>query len=165
MTAGEALTRTSADRIGELPPGSEEEKAALQRFADFVADMSPETAREWAPKLYAEDAYFNDTLKEVIGAKAIEEYFVHSLAGADRVTAQILDVARSGNNHYVRWTMMIRFKSLADGRDTHSTGISHLRFNREGQIAFHQDHWDAAGGFFEYVPVVGRLIRYVKGRL
>ena len=65
----------------------------------------------------------------------------------------------------MRWEMMIRFRKLADNEPTYSTGMSHLRFDGDGRIVFHQDYWDATAGFFQHVPVVGQLIGWVKRRL
>lgn len=160
-----ALERTAPERVGALEPGSPEEEAALARFADFVSDMSVERTPRLALEVYADNVYFDDTLKQVQGVEALAEYFRHSLGGAEEVTAEVLDVARSGSDYYVRWEMMIRFRKLADNQPTWSTGMSHLRFDHEGRVVFHQDHWDSTSGFFQYVPVVGRLIGWVKGRL
>ena len=160
-----ALERSAPERVGTVAPGSPDEAAALARFADLVSDMSPERTAGLVPEVYADSVYFNDTLKEVHGATALADYFRHSLGGADQVTAEILDVARSGADVYVRWMMTIRFKKLADGEPTRTTGMSHLRFDGDGKIVFHHDYWDSTTGFFQYVPVVGRLIRYVKGKL
>lgn len=161
----EALARTTSDRVGTVEAGSAEESAALARFADLVADMSVERTPAMVAQVYAADVYFNDTLKEIVGTENLASYFRHSLGGAEQVHAEVLDVARSGADFYVRWQMTIQFRKLADGKPTVSTGVSHLRFNEDGMIVFHQDYWDAASGFFQYVPVVGRLIGYVRGRL
>jgi limonene-1,2-epoxide hydrolase len=160
-----ALQRTTAAHVGALEPGSAAEQAALARFSDLVAEMSAERTSAMVPEVYADKVYFNDTLKEVQGAPALAAYFRRSLGGADQVHAQIVDVARSGTDYYVRWEMTIRFRKLADNEPTYSTGVSHLRFDGDGRIVFHQDYWDATAGFFQHVPVVGRLIGWVKGRL
>lgn len=161
----EALSRTTPELVGSIEPGSEQESLALARFADLVADMSIERTPAMVTQVYADSVYFNDTLKEIVGTDALAAYFRHSLGGAEQVQAEVLDVARSGDEFYVRWQMMIRFRKLADNQPTLSTGVSHLRFDRHGMIVFHQDYWDATSGFFQYVPVVGRLINYVRGRL
>ena len=57
------------------------------------------------------------------------------------------------------------FKNYNDGKVARSVGISHLRFDGDGKIVLHRDYWDAAGGLYEYLPVVGGLIRWIKGRL
>lgn len=159
------LERTTPEHVGQLQAGSAEEEAALARFADFVSRMSVERTPPMVAEVYATQVYFNDTLKEINDREALATYFRHSLGGAEEVTVEILDVARSDTDYYVRWLMSIRFRKLADNKLTRSTGVSHLRFDRDGRIVFHQDYWDSASGFFQYVPVVGRLIGWVKRRL
>jgi hypothetical protein len=61
--------------------------------------------------------------------------------------------------------MMIRIKRLRGGRATHSIGISHIVFDRDGRIALHQDFWEAASGLFEHIPLVGGLIRAIRQRM
>ena len=41
----------------------------------------------------------------------------------------------------------------------------HLRFNDAGQVVLHQDFWDSSQGFFEHVPILGAMIRWVRNRL
>ena len=165
MSYVEALERTDSSLIGRLTPGSDEERQALDRFADFVADMTPSTIREKVRHVYAADAYFNDTLKELVGSAAIEEYMAHSMEATESVRAVVDDISSSDGNYYVRWTMNIRFKRYNNGEDARSVGISHLRFNSDGEIVLHRDYWDAAGGLYEYLPVIGGLIKWIRGRL
>jgi hypothetical protein len=160
-----ALARTAPENAGQLAAGSQAEQDALARFSDFVSQMSVQRTPAMVRQVYASEVYFDDTLKEVHGSEALAAYFKHSLGGAESVTVEILDVAQSGGDYYVRWQMAIRFRSLADGRLTESTGVSQLRFDPQGLITFHKDYWDSTNGFFQYVPVVGRMIGWVKGRL
>ena len=165
MSYEEALEKTDPTRIGTLVRGSAEEQEALARFADFVGEMTAASMRQKVGQVYAEDAYFNDTLKELVGVAAIEEYMAHSMEATQSVRARVDDVAVSDGNYYVRWTMEIHFKELNKGQVARSVGISHLRFDRSGKIVLHKDYWDAADGLFQYLPVLGRAVRWVKGRL
>ena len=61
--------------------------------------------------------------------------------------------------------MTLRFKNLQRGKDTTSIGMSHIRFNSEGQVVLHQDFWDSSAGLFEHMPALGWMIRAVKRRL
>jgi limonene-1,2-epoxide hydrolase len=165
MTYQEAKRRTDPAQYGTVVKGSTQEQAAIDRFSDFFASMSVASAHKKTKQVYADSAFFNDTLKSVQGAQAIEAYLAESLAATESVVVEIEDIAESGGNYYFIWTMTIRFKNLNKGRPARSSGMSHIRFNREGKIVLHQDYWDATVGLFEYMPVVGRMIRYIKGRI
>ncbi|NIR62068.1 MAG: nuclear transport factor 2 family protein, partial [Gammaproteobacteria bacterium] len=66
---------------------------------------------------------------------------------------------------YVRWRMTIRFRRFRRGVDTESIGVSHVVFDRDGRVALHQDFWDAAGGLYEHVPLIGAVLRRIRQRL
>lgn len=145
-----------------LPPGSVAEKQALDRFSRFFGHLNEANARELTRETYANEFYFYDTLKELHTVAELEEYFLETARNTESVTARIDDVARSGNDFYVRWTMEIRLKKFQRGRTLTSVGMTHLRFNEEGKIILHHDYWDAASGFYQYVPVLGGGIRYIR---
>ena len=147
-----------------VSPGSPEEKEGINRFKDFFSDFAPAHIRAKTRDVYAEDVYFNDTLKEIRGIEALEPYLLESAAAVESCTVDIEDVAAHQGNYYFRWTMDIRFKSIKKGKLTRSIGISHIRFDKEGKIRLHQDYWDSTSGFFQHVPFVGYLIRKVKAR-
>ncbi len=148
-----------------LQPGSDAERAGLDRFKAFFADMSEESVRTLTSQTYAPDAFFNDTLKTVIGAKAIEEYFLETVKNAESVCATVHDIAVSDGNYYVRWTMEVRLAKFKRGQTLRSIGITHLRFDEAGRIVMHQDYWDSSAGFFEHLPILGGILRAIKSRL
>jgi hypothetical protein len=46
-----------------------------------------------------------------------------------------------------------------------SVGVSQIRFDREGKVAFHQDFWDSGKNFYAHLPVIGGAVGYVGKRL
>lgn len=141
------------------------EQAAIRRFKDFLSSFTKEKLRRDTRHVYSQDAYLNDTLKTVRGSAAIEEYFLGSLANTESITVAFTDVARSGDEYYFRWVMEVRFRKFHRGRTVRTIGMTHVRFNHEGQVILHQDYWDSAAGLFEHVPVLGGGIRFIKSRL
>lgn len=165
VSYGEALERTALAIGDGFEAGSPEEAQAIARFTDFVREWQPETIVESVQAVYAEDAYFNDTVKELNTNGAIAHYLAESLEATEIVRIEVVDVARSGVDYYYRWVMDIKFRNLNNGAWTQSEGMSQIRFNREGKIVLHRDFWDAAGGLFAYMPVVGSLLKWIKRRL
>ena len=165
MTYQEALQRTASIAERAPEPGSEEEVRAIAAFSDFVRQMRAETIADNARRVYAEEAYFNDTVKELEGSEAIADYLAESLEATEEVNVEVVDVARSGIDYYFRWVMDIKFRKLNGGDWARSEGMSQIRFDGNGQVVLHRDFWDAAGGLFAYMPVVGSLIRWIKGRI
>lgn len=146
-----------------LAPG--DEKAALSRLKHYLANLEEESIRKNTASVYADDAYLNDTLKTEIGAAEIEKYFLGTAQNTDSIRVEFQDVARSGNDYYLRWVMDVQFKKFHRGRTFRSIGMTHARFGPDGKVIMHQDYWDSTAGFFEHVPVLGWGIRGIKGML
>lgn len=151
---------------GQMDPGSTREREALDRFTRFFGHLSVDAVNTQVRDTYAEDVYFNDTLKTVRGLDNLVEYLRGSAEATEDVRVEILETTRTAAGDYlVRWKMMIRFRKFAKGQDTWSIGMSHLRFDRDGRVAYHQDYWDSASGLFEHVPLLGQGIRVIKARV
>lgn len=160
--------RSRLDRVASsgLEPGSPGEKAALERFTGFLQGIGDvKFVRDNARKVYAEDAYLDDTLVIHHGVAEIEKYFVKTSETMTSYQVTIDDVARSNNDYYVRWTMVFAAPALSGGKSVHSIGVSQIRLNREGKVELHQDFWDSGKNFFAHLPVVGGAVGFVRKRL
>ena len=162
----QALEQARSHHPDAPAPGSAAETAALEQFAKFFSSFAADRIELLLPQTYAEDIYFNDTLKSVRGRQPLAHYLAESADAVEQCTVQILDTTRSASGEYwVRWKMMIRFKKLRRGVDTWTIGASHLRFNSEGLVVYHQDYWNAADGIFQHIPLLGWMINKIKQRL
>lgn len=159
----QALAQT--DGIQGPARGSCTEQVAIRRFEGFLAHLDEKTARHETEKVYAPDAFLNDTLKTIHGAPAIRDYLIKTAKGLDSMTVTFDDVAVSGRNYYFRWTMDTRMKNLARGKTVRTIGVTLVRFDGEGRVILHQDFWDSAQGVWEHVPGVGAAIRWIRAKL
>jgi hypothetical protein len=141
------------------------ESEAKKRFLGFFSELTEERVRARIRDTYAESVHFHDTLKEVRGVDRLEKYLVDTARAVESCTVELEDLAVSDDNYYFRWVMHIRFKRFRKGAKTRSIGMSHIKFDGEGKIIFHQDYWDSSAGLFEHIPLAGSMIRLVKSRL
>ncbi|MFZ4484477.1 MAG: nuclear transport factor 2 family protein [Chthoniobacterales bacterium] len=135
---------------------------AAAGFASLYGNVSSENVKANVRNVYAPEAWFNDTVATEVGIKAIEGYLLRTAENAESVQAKITDVAVSGHDVYVRWTMEVRVKSLAGGQPVTTEGISQLRFDPEGRIVLHQDFWNPSHGIYQHLPLLGPAIRWVN---
>jgi hypothetical protein len=145
--------------------GSEAEKAAISRFENFLSHLDEKTARDETEKVYAPDAFLNDTLKTLHGSPAIRDYFIKTAQGLESMTVTFDDLAVSGKNYYFRWTMETRMKHLARGKTVTTIGVTLVRFDSKGRVLVHQDFWDSAQGVWDHVPVLGTVIRWIQSKI
>jgi hypothetical protein len=157
-----ALLRTADSSV---KPGSAAERAGIANFKAFFASPTEASVRQQTKKVFAPDAYFNDTLAAKQGAQAIEDYLARTAATTTVFKTTFLDMTRSGSDYYFRWQMDFSAPKLAGGEILRSVGMTHVRFDRNGLVTLHYDYWDAAGNLFEHIPVTGGGIHFIKKRL
>lgn len=158
-------TVRSQQAVASLEPGSEEERLAVARFQDLLRDYKAPDFASRIGDVYADEAFFNDTLKTLHGAAEIGEHFIATAEALEQGTVEFVDLVSSGGDYYFRWVMTVRFKRLARGEDVVTVGMSHVRFDAAGKVVLHQDFWDSTGGLFEHVSGIGWLLRRAKARL
>ena len=165
MSYEQALDKTDPAKSKCVAKGSVDEKAAIERFKAFYTDYNQEDRMAKVRHVFAENAYINDTLKEVNGIDAIEAYLLKSSKFIESRTIETPDIAASGGDYYYRWVANIKFKTFKKGRAFRFHGISHVRFDETGKVVLCQDFWDPATALFEHIPVLGVMIKLIKRRL
>lgn len=160
MNYEEALKWT--DPMETVEPGSDAEKAAMERFKAYFSSVNEATVHAMTRQLYADHVYFNDTLKTLTRAADIERYFARTSRMLSVFSVTLDGVARTGRDYYVCWTMEIKFKRIRKNQSYISHGMSRIRLDKEGRVVFHHDFWDAAKNFFGHIPVLGAAIKLTK---
>lgn len=159
----QVLASTDPQKIESLRQGSEEEKKAIEKFYDFYKIFSSEVIQKSIKGVYAENAYFRDGFREVQGVENLEKYFLSSTETFHECTFDIQDVASHEGNYYYRWVMNLVLKRNKDEK-LQAVGMSHVRYDKNGKIIFHQDYWDT-GVIFEKIPVLGPIITWIRNRI
>ena len=136
--------------------------AAVDRYVAYWETLAPETV-DRLDDLAVADFRFVDPFQDIVGSDRAKRAFAATFAATDEPRFRVTDRATSGRTAYLRWTFTFRPK----GRSAVWTieGMSEVAFDAEGRAISHLDHWDAAGQFYERLPVLGFLIRLVKRRL
>ena len=137
----------------------------LENLITLFSDLKSKQLRQLVIDTYSSEFYFNDTLHTFTDRDELTEYLIDGAQRVDEISISFDDVAISGQDHYVRWVMQMKFKVMGKSIDSKSIGISQIRFNDEGKINFHQDFWDNTTGFFGHLPLLGSLITKVKASM
>lgn len=150
----------------ELPePGSEVELQMIQQVIDLFSVYTEENLSKNLTNVYAEKIYFRDAFKEFSDSSELLEYMLAGLKPLDQAEFVFNRVARSGGDFYFDWTMRLDFKKTPPNTWEESIGVSHMRFNSEGKVIFHQDYWDPTDIVYRRIPIAKQLIAFVKGKM
>ncbi|MDK9557816.1 nuclear transport factor 2 family protein [Marinobacter sp. M216] len=113
-------------------------------------------------EVYSEDIQFQDPLGSVQGLDALTQYFASAYANAISCRFEFSEPVVDGSFSAVPWVMHLRHKRINGGREIQVDGISHLRI-ANGKVCYHRDYFDAGQLLYENLPVVGGVIRWIKG--
>lgn len=160
-----ALEWTDPKHFDVPSPGSVEEAAMLGAVKQLFTEYTKENVEANLTKVYAERVYFRDAFKQFDSAEAIRHYMLEGLAPLNAAEFQFRRVARVDDEFYLDWVMRLDFKKTPAGSWEESIGMTHMRFDSEGRIIFHQDYWDPTDIVYQRIPIAKQLINYVKRKL
>lgn len=139
-------------------------RSDIDRVIRVFETLTPESVGALRA-IYAHDAYFADPFQEVRGVDAIEQVFRHMFGTLDSPRFVVTGSVLQGPQCVLLWDFRFRFRSFRTGVEQSLPGASHLRFDAQGRIAHHQDYWDAAHGLYQKMPLIGALMRWLRGRV
>jgi hypothetical protein len=154
--------KTVLTKTQNAASGSQESLNTFTTFLQKIDDKAYVEAN--TAKVYAPDAYLNDTLVTHHGPDEIKKYFLNTADTMTQYQVTVDDTVSSGNDHYVRWTMVFTAPKLNGGKPVESVGMSHVRFNSAGQVVMHQDFWDSGTNIYGQLPVMGGVIESIRRR-
>ncbi len=136
--------------------------AAVARLVQLYEHLSTaDLAR--LDEFYAAGAEFKDPFNEVRGVPAIRQVFEHMFATLDRPRFVVTQTVVQEAQAFLVWEFHFRLRRWRPGVDQCVRGGSLLRFDADGRVMQHRDYWDAAEELYEKIPVLGTLMRWLRG--
>lgn len=138
------------------------ERAA--RVKGYFETLTPESVERMG-EVYAPDAYFRDPFNEVTGLAAVQKIFRHMYEPLVDPRFVILETIEEGDRLVITWDMLYRVRKFKPEVERKIHGLSLLRFDAQGRVAYHRDYWDAAGELYAQLPLVGPLMRFLARKM
>jgi steroid Delta-isomerase len=130
-------------------------------LARYFEQLTPASLAE-LPNWYAANAAFKDPFNEVKGVTEIRRVFEHMYVKLDRPRFVVHQHVVEGSQAFLVWDFLFSFKGEIAQQTVR--GASHLQFDASGLICLHRDYWDAAEELYEKLPLIGKLMRWLKRR-
>lgn len=132
----------------------------LETWGRFWEGLTPDGVAELS-RLCAPDIRFVDPFNDLIGVERLEALLLHMFRTLGQPRFVVDDSAMGRDAGYLRW----RFFATLRGRPITLEGMSEVRFDADGKVILHRDHWDAGAQVYGRVPVLGAAVRLVRRRL
>ncbi len=133
------------------------------RFTDFYRTLNMDSLQV-LDQVYHSEVTFKDPVTSHQGILALNGYFKNLLAGCEQCSFQTHDQQFTDLRGFVDWTMTFRSPRLNGGRSIDVDGSSVLRI-RDDRIDYQRDYYDLGAMVYEQLPVLGSVIRHIRGRM
>lgn len=134
----------------------------LAAYADLYTRLTRENVTE-IRALCQPGIRFTDPFSTVTGVDRYEAVLRKMFDDVIEPAFAVHDHVRSVDRGYIRWTFTFRTKPGAAPWVVE--GMSEVIFGADGLIAEHMDHWDSGAQFYARLPVIGAVIRWIRGRV
>ncbi|WDE08368.1 nuclear transport factor 2 family protein [Thalassomonas viridans] len=118
---------------------------------------------ELLAELYHQDIIFRDPMHTITGIDALSAYFEALYQNIFYCHFRITQVLKNGEQAAVYWQMEYAHKRLNKGRKITVEGHS-LLMGKEDKVICHRDYLDLGQMVYEHIPVLGRIILWLKAR-
>ena len=136
--------------------------ANLTAYIEAFEHLSPETLPQLAER-FSETALFKDPFNCVTGKTATLAIFEHMFASTLSPQFIVINAAMDGDIALLYWKF--HFVLPSNQKQQCIDGMSRVRFNREGLVTEHIDHWDAGEQVYGKIPLLNWFIKQVRKRL
>lgn len=131
-----------------------------ERYRTYLETLTPESMAR-LDEFVSSDVRFKDPFTEVTGIDAMAQVFHHMFENLGPVAFKVHELAVDGDVCLMTW----RFDAELRGRPWSFEGASSIRFDADGRVIEHIDHWDAASAFYERLPFIGWMLARIRARL
>ncbi|PKM21547.1 MAG: nuclear transport factor 2 family protein [Gammaproteobacteria bacterium HGW-Gammaproteobacteria-14] len=145
--------------------GVEPSEEAIARFIGLYGQLHGENLADRIAQVYAKELYFNDTLHSFKDRQSLINYLEKTARQVDLITVEVDHIIRDGENLFLSWNMYTEARALGRTMKADTIGMTHLRFNAQGQVILHQDYWDSTEGLFSHIPFIGGIVRWTRNQL
>lgn len=135
----------------------------LTRVCDFYSEFN-QSGLWQLYELYTEQCFFQDPVHAVKGLDSLTAYFERMSASLNYCRFEFLSCLQQDDRAFLSWTMRFSHPRLSGGAELALDGTTELRFV-EGKVEYHRDYYDLGAMLYEQLPLLGRLITFIKSRV
>ena len=134
----------------------------LTAYIEAFEQLTPESLPQLG-ELFSDAVYFKDPFNAVKGRHATLKVFEHMFATTQSPTFIIIDAAMVDNIALLYWKFYFVLPSNKSKQMIE--GMSRVRFDENGLVNEHIDHWDATEQVYSKVPILSWFIMKIQKRL
>lgn len=136
-------------------------KKIIEKFKYYFTQMDFDNSSV-LDEIYSNNIVFVDPIHEISGLETLKKYFNSLNNNLIEGSFLFTDESTVDNKTYLSWEMNLKLKRPR--QNVKATGISMLTIEEE-KIVKQRDFFDAGEMFYENIPILGTIIRFLKKKI
>ena len=132
----------------------------IEKFKDYFTQLDFDNDAVLS-EIYSNDVVFTDPIHEIRGIEKLNIYFNKLNDNLLEGSFQFTEESTVGDKAYLSWEMKLKLKRPS--KTVKASGISVLTI--EEKIIKQRDYFDAGELFYENIPILGGIIRFLKKKI
>lgn len=137
------------------------EESIVDRFCKVYGTLNANNVDKIAD-VYDENIVFVDPLHRIEGLEALKRYMANMYVNLTDYSIEIKETVQQQDLAYVNWDLAFQHPKLNQGKQVSFPGVTRLVIREK--IIFHQDFFDAAAMLYEFIPLLGSAVKWIKKR-
>ena len=134
----------------------------LANFINIYQKLSTDNLHLLAD-IYHQDVVFTDPMHQLMGLDNLRHYFDQLYQQLSYCEFKIEQVLEQSDEAAVYWKMSYQHPRLNGGKIVHVQGSSHIK-GVDDKVIYHHDYLDLGAMLYEQIPLLGRIISWLKNR-
>lgn len=114
--------------------------------------------------VYDDDIRFSDCFHNISGIDSLFEYFDGLYENVSFIRFDFSDQWLNEDSGMLTWVMSYQHPKLNGGEIIYVEGASQLNF-KDGKVIQHRDYFDGGALLYEHIPILKRIIIFLKNRM
>ena len=135
----------------------------IDNFIAFYQELNRESVRNLG-QIYHEHIQFDDPVGSHAGLATVKNYFDNLLTNTLGCRFDILNVVKEDAQAFIVWRMKYEHTKLKGGKTLIVEGTSYIKI-QDDKVIYQRDYFDLGAMLYEHIPLIGRIIRWLKNGL
>lgn len=140
-------------------------KKIIESFQQLYASLNRDTlSSNLLADVYDDDITFEDCFHNIKGIESLSVYFDGLYENVSFIHFEFKDQWVDDESAMLTWLMSYQHPKLNSGKLIEVEGASQLSF-KGGKIIRHRDYFDGGALLYEHIPLLRRVIHFLKNRM
>lgn len=129
-------------------------------IAQWFESLTPQSLSAIG-QVYADKAHFRDPFNDVCGVESVRRIYAHMFDNLGHPRFVVTEIIEQGSRVFMVWSFHFDWRGQAFDVE----GATRFELDADGRILSHQDYWDVAAGVYEKLPLLGRVLAWLRRRM